>query len=261
MRGYDITGDSWHGSKGRPGGFVRDLKIHVPHVPGVNTDMYKCDVHTAPEPRWPALISLIAVGGLYAALPRQIAVVPGPSWLLLAVVGVMLIPTVITFQLRHHALNQLFGFAVLGVVTVAEMWSLALLVHSLFIVQGLSPRHLLVSAGALWLTNVFTFALWYWRLDAGGPHIRDLIPGHEEGAFLFPQMTMDDDLKRKTGQENWSPEFTDYLFLAFNHSTALSPTDTAILSRWAKPLVMLQALISLITIAIVASRAVNIIQT
>jgi hypothetical protein len=221
--------------------------------------MYEYDIKAAPEPRWPALLALLAVGGLYMALPRQIAVVPGPHWLLLAVVAVLLVPTVITFRLRNHALNQLFGFLVLGIVTASEMWSLGLLIHSLFIKDGLTPKHLLFSAGALWMTNVITFALWYWRLDAGGPHIRDLEPGHEEGAFLFPQMTMDEEMRRKTGQENWSPQFIDYLFLAFNHSTALSPTDTAVLSRWAKVLVMIQAMIALITIAVVASRAVNII--
>jgi hypothetical protein len=214
---------------------------------------------TAPEPRWPALIALLAVGGTYMALPRQVVPIAGPRYLLLGLVCTLLIPTVISFRLRHHALNQFFGFLVLGVVTMAELWSLALLIRSLFY-DMLSPQHLLFSAGALWMTNVIVFALWYWRLDGGGPHIRDLSPGHHEGAFLFPQMTMGDDLMRKTGQELWSPEFLDYLFLSFNHSTALSPTDTAVLSRWAKTLVMIQAAISLTTIAVLASRAVNIIK-
>ena len=235
------------------------MKLPIPHLPGNLSPTHDPDFEEAPEPRWPALVALLAVGGLYMALPHQISGLPGPHWLLLVIVIAFLIPTTLTFRMKNHTLNQVFGFSVLTIVTLSEMWSLAQLVHSLFIKDGLSPQHLLFSAGALWLTNVTTFALWYWRLDAGGPHIRDLVPGHEEGAFLFPQMTMDKEMQRKTGQAEWSPQFLDYLFLAFNHSTALSPTDTAILSRWAKVLVMVQALISLITIAVVASRAVNII--
>ena len=101
--------------------------------------------------------------------------------------------------------------------------------------------------------------MWYWRLDAGGPHQRELTPGHTDGAFLFPQMTMDPAAKIAAGEHNWEPNFVDYLFLAFNTSTALSPTDVPVLSRWAKILMMIQALISLLVIALLAARAVNIL--
>ena len=89
-----------------------------------------------------------------------------------------------------------------------------------------------------------------WRLDGGGPHARDIADRHSAGAFLFPQMT-------RPPEENpgWSPEFLDYLFLAFNTSTAFSPTDTAVLTRWAKVLMMTQSIISLTVIAILAARA------
>jgi uncharacterized membrane protein len=103
------------------------------------------------------------------------------------------------------------------------------------------------------------FALWYWRLDAGGPYQRDKEPGHSNGAFLFPQMTMSKEALREAGQQDWSPDFVDYLFLAFNTSTAFSPTDTLVLARWAKILMMLQALLSLLIIALLAARAVNIL--
>ena len=89
------------------------------------------------------------------------------------------------------------------------------------------------------MTNVLVFALWYWNLDGGGPHQRDL-RGHTDGAFLFPQMAMAPDAREQVGEEDWSPGFVDYLFLAFNTSTALSPADTAVLSRWAKCLSMLR---------------------
>src|SRR2546423_4770001 len=124
---------------------------------------------------------------------------------------------------------------------------------------------MLRSAALLWATNVLVFALWYWRLDGGGPNDRDGRPAHTRGAFLFPQMTADGaaaagvELGDRAGGVRWSPRFVDYLFLAFNTSTAFSPTDVPVLSRWAKVLVMLQSLISLTTLAILVGRAVNIL--
>jgi hypothetical protein len=115
------------------------------------------------------------------------------------------------------------------------------------------------SAAALWITNILVFASWYWRLDAGGPRERELRGVHTDGAFLFPQMTLDQQAKREMGEQCWSPGFVDYLFLAFNTSTAFSPTDCPVLSTWAKLLMMVQALISLTTVALLAARAVNIL--
>ena len=122
-----------------------------------------------------------------------------------------------------------------------------------------TPLQLLLSAGALWVCNLLVFACWYWRLDAGGPHQRDLNVSHTDGAFLFPQMMLDPALRREMGEETWSPGFVDYLFLAFNTSTAFSPTDVPVLSRWAKGLMMVQSTISLATVAIIAARAVNVL--
>src|SRR4030095_609787 len=122
-----------------------------------------------------------------------------------------------------------------------------------------TPQQLLRSAAALWVANFLVFASWYWHLDAGGPHQRALAPGHSDGAFLFPQMTMHPEAKIAAGEECWEPRFVDYLFLAFNTSTAFSPTDVPVLSRWAKLLMMIQAMISLLVIALLAGRAVNIL--
>jgi hypothetical protein len=205
-----------------------------------------------PEPRWPALVAAFAAGGIYTALPASLAV--GPRWLALALISLLALPTVITHRRGHHFANQLLGHALAGVMTLLMIWSLVLLIRAL-------PPHkeppvlLLRSAASLWVTNVLVFALWYWRLDAGGPHVRDQRPGHPDGSFLFPQMTLDG----KPGARPWSPNFIDYLFLAFNTSTAFSPTDTAVLSRWAKGLSMMQASISLTVVVILAGRAVNIL--
>jgi hypothetical protein len=136
--------------------------------------------------------------------------------------------------------------------------SLTLLIQSLPTHKE-TPGQLLRSASLLWFSNLLVFASWYWRLDAGGPHQRDLEGPHTDGAFLFPQMMIDPELRKVMGEENWRPGFVDYLFLAFNTSTAFSPTDVPVMSRWAKVLMMLQASISLATLALLAARAVNIL--
>jgi uncharacterized protein DUF1345 len=219
---------------------------------------YKPHVSNAwdPEPRWPALIAILAVGLIYTALPRYLIV--GPRWLFLVILVVLMVPTIVTHFRGHHLLNRAFGFSVIAVLTMALIASVLLLVRAL--PEHLqSPTELLLSAVSLWLTNIFVFALWYWRLDAGGPHGRDQRPGHSEGAFLFPQMTLPPETPSAANPNQWSPNFVDYLFLAFNTSTAFSPTDVPVLARWAKGLMMVQSLISLTVIVLLAARAVNIL--
>lgn len=203
------------------------------------------------QPRWPALVALLAVGVLRLALPNPLS--EGPNWLLIAVVAALAVPTVWTRRLGFHRVNEILGYVLLSVVTADMIWSLCLLVSTLPAHQ-ISPLDLLRASAALWISNIIVFASWYWHLDAGGPHARDLRRVHAEGAFLFPQMTM-----RNNADRAWSPGFVDYLFLAFNTSTAFSPTDCPVLTRWAKVLMMLQSLISLATIVLLAARAVNIL--
>jgi len=209
------------------------------------------------EPRWPALVALLGAGGLYAALPSSL-LVSGPRWLLPALILSLLVPTEITHHRGQHQLNQTLGYILTTVITLAMIGSLVLLITALT-THKIAPAELLRSAAALWLTNILVFASWYWRLDGGGPHERARIPGHADGAFLFPQMGMDPAAKFAAGEHEWEPNFVDYLFLAFNTSTALSPTDVPVLSRWAKALMMIQALISLVVIVLLAARAVNIL--
>jgi hypothetical protein len=211
----------------------------------------------AAEPRWPALFTLLALGGLYAGLPPYL-LVAGPRWLLLAVVTVLLVPTHVSHRRGVHSLSQWLGYILNSVVTAAMICSLVLLIRALP-AHLETPLQLLRSAASLWVANILVFASWYWRLDAGGPYQRDLTPGHSDGAFLFPQMTMEPAAKVAAGEHEWSPNFIDYLFLAFNTSTAFSPTDVPVLSRWAKLLMMTQAMISLLVIALLAGRAVNIL--
>ncbi|MGA2882991.1 MAG: hypothetical protein ABSG13_28930 [Bryobacteraceae bacterium] len=203
------------------------------------------------EPRWPALLALLATGGLHFVIPAPLRF--GQEWLLLVVITALLIPTVVAHRIGKDVLNRVLSHVVLSTVTASMVWSLALLIRRLPLHLD-PPATLLRAAAALWVANVLVFASWYWRLDAGGPNQRDLMDAHQEGAFLFPQM-----ITPWESDKNWRPGFVDYLFLAFNTSTAFSPTDVPVLSRWAKLMMMVQALISLATVALLAARAVNIL--
>ena len=218
--------------------------------------MSRPETEDKPEPRWQAVLALVAVGGIYMALPPALTV--GPRWLLLLVISILLVPTIVSHRMGHHSLNHFLGIVINSIITATLAGSLGLLVAAL---PGRKeePRALLISAAMLWSTNVVVFALWYWRLDGGGPTARLRHRGPGSRAFLFPQMQIERTERAALGAEDWSPSFVDYLFVAFNISAAFSPTDTPVLERWAKLLNMIQGLISLMIIALLVSRAVGVL--
>jgi hypothetical protein len=206
------------------------------------------------EPRWPVLLALAAVVALHFSLPQILSV--GPNWLLVAVFAVLATLASISHSRGAESITYVVGLILISSVTLAVIASLVLLVRFLPSHRE-SPVHLLQSAASLWISNVLVFAAWYWKLDAGGPSQREKVKTHEQGAFLFPQMGLHE--LSPTKPIHWHPSFVDYLFLSFNTSTALSPTDTQVLSRWAKGLMMVQSVISLTIIVLLAARAVNIL--
>jgi uncharacterized membrane protein len=208
------------------------------------------------EPRWPAMIALLAAGGLRLELPHSLSV--GPDWLMLVILSILIVAYLAARRFKSYALCMVLGYGQLAIVTADMAFSLYLLIAALP-AHKQAPTDLLRSAAALWVTNIIVFASWYWRLDAGGPYARELRGAHIDGAFLFPQMTLSRETRIEMGEELWSPGFVDYLFLAFNTSTAFSPTDSPVLTRWAKLMMMVQSLISFTTVALLAARAVNIL--
>ena len=200
-------------------------------------------------PRWPATVALVAVGVLLALVSSQLTV--GPSWVPLAVILVLSVPlTVASLRGRPHV-RRVIGFAGLVIVTVAVASAAALLIRQLL--QGpVEGTYLLTGAGAIWAANLLTFSLWYWEIDGGGPSERSR-DGHVSSDFLFPQLQIGDG----TSSGGWWPGFLDYMFVAFNASTAFSPTDTLLLTRRAKVLMMIQSLISGVTVIVIAARAIN----
>ena len=175
----------------------------------------------------------------------------GPSWVPLAVAVVLSVPLTLASLRERHDWRHALAFVGLGTVTVAVAASAIFLVRQLL--EGpVEGSYLLTGAGAIWAANLLTFALWYWEIDGGGPSRRRR-DGHVSTDFLFPQLQIGDG----TSSGGWWPGFLDYMFVAFNASTAFSPTDTLILSRRAKVLMMVQSLIAAVTVVVIAARAIN----
>lgn len=209
-----------------------------------------------PEPRWQALLAFGAVAAIYLALPRDLIV--GPVWLLPTLIVVLLLPTIVTHRARRRGLNRVLGIVISGITTLALIASVGLLVRMLPSHRE-APLKLLFSGGLLWLTNVIVFALWYWRLDGGGPTRREEEKKFGSTSFLFPQMQVPHDERQQFLCARWRPMFIDYLFVAFTQSSTFGPTDAPLLARWAKVLAMIQVFISLTIVVLLISRAVGVL--
>jgi hypothetical protein len=209
-----------------------------------------------PEPRWPAILAILAAAALHFALPPAMRF--GPPWLLS---GLVLVFVMLAWTGRHagrQRLNAMSGFVILFLLTAGLLYGITFLVVGL-IQHSENAHELLRSAAVLWVTNILVFATGYWRLDAGGPNERERRRTHTQGAFLFPQMALCLGGGDLSHLETWRPGFVDYLFVAFNTSTAFSPTDVPVLSTWAKLAMMVQATISFTTVLLLVGRVVNIL--
>jgi hypothetical protein len=209
-----------------------------------------------PEPRGQAVLAFLAICAIYLALPRNLVV--GPIWLLPTLIIVLLVPTVVSHRVGRHSLNRTLGFVINGLTTLALIGSVILLVRGLPAHRE-PPLQLLRSGGLLWLTNVIVFALWYWRLDGGGPTLREKEKKFGSTSFLFPQMQIPHDERVQFECVRWRARFIDYLFVAFTQSSTFGPTDAPLLARWAKALAMVQISISLTIVVLLISQAVGVL--
>src|ERR671935_84634 len=209
-----------------------------------------------PEPRWQALLAVLAIGAISLALPRHLIL--GPIWLLPTVIVVLLVPTVVSHRRGKRSLNRALGILINGITTLALIGSVWLLVRALPSHKE-EPLALLRSGGLLWLTNVIVFALWYWRLDGGGATKRHEEKKFGSTSFLFPQMQVPHDERAQFACTTFRPRFVDYLFVAFTQSSTFGPTDAPLLARWAKVLSIIQIFISLSIVILLISRAVGIL--
>ena len=209
-----------------------------------------------PEPRWQALLALLAVGGIYLALPQTLVV--GPFWLLPIVIVILVTPTIVAHRMGRYSLNRALGIITSSVITLALITSVILLVLAVPAHKE-PPVALLCSGAELWFTNVLVFALWYWRLDGGGPTCRQQQREFGSRSFVFPQMQIEKIERSRFGIHVWRPHFVDYLFVALTQSSTFGPTDAPLLARWAKILAILQITISLTIVIILISRAVGVL--
>jgi uncharacterized membrane protein len=207
------------------------------------------------EHRWPASLAILVAMSLYLALPNRYTI--GPGWLMPMLELAILVPLSISSPRRHAKegrIQQILATVMIAIVNVANFASLVLLVRTL-IYHGrqITGSELIFSSAGIWLTNVIVFSLWYWEMDRGGPDQR-AHENHDAPDFLFPQMSVPG-----CSKPTWTPNYIDYLYLAFTNATAFSPTDVMPLTPVAKVLMLAQSAISLITITLVAARAVNIL--
>jgi uncharacterized membrane protein len=206
------------------------------------------------EAFWPAQATVLAAIAVQLLLPARLSA--GPHWLLPSLEGILIVGLSLATprQLEHeHTVRRRTALTITAVVSFANIYSLVALTHFLLHHNVDKGRELITSGVLIWLTNFLIFALWYWELDRGGPGRR--AAGHDGPPdFLFPQMSDD-----RVEPRDWRPKFIDYLYVSLTNTTAFSPTDTMPLSPTAKSVMGVQALVSLVTIGLIVSRAVNIL--
>jgi uncharacterized membrane protein len=199
-------------------------------------------------------LTVLAAIGLQLLLPKRLTA--GPTWLVPALEGVLFIGLFLATprQLeQEHPRRRRIALGLTAFVSAANIFSLAELTHHLLHHNVSKGRELVISGTLIWLTNFLIFALWYWELDRGGPGKR--AAGHDEAPdFLFPQMSDD-----RIEPRDWRPRFIDYLYVSLTNATAFSPTDTMPLTPMAKSIMGVQSVVSLVTIGLIVSRAVNIL--
>jgi hypothetical protein len=193
--------------------------------------------------------------GLLAVLPHHVQVMP--VWVSHVVALVVIVPMIVV-TLTANALWMRIERTVIMLLGAAYVANTAAELADMIGIITLHPPEtravsLLSSSLAIWVTNVLTFSLLYWQIDRGGPSSR-ASGGTTKPDWLFPQAA-----SPEITLPDWQPLFLDYLFLGYNTATAFSPTDVLPLTRRAKMLMMLESTISLLTLVIVAARAVNAI--
>lgn len=206
------------------------------------------------EPRWPAAVALAAAITLYVLLPGELIV--GPRWLLPGLEALLIVPLLVTNPDRRErdtTALRVGSILLISVISIANISALWLLVHDLLRHSDIDGRELIYSAIALWFNNVIVFALWYWEVDGGGPAARHSVAPRDRD-FLFPQNATPD-----VFTEPWMPRYFDYLYTSFTNSTAFSPTDAMPLTARVKALMLVQSASALVTVVLVAARAINVL--
>jgi hypothetical protein len=210
------------------------------------------------EPRWPMALAVVATGLLRAALPHELRN-GDAAWLFLVLIVGLLAVLIIGDPGRIDRdrpwLHNLTS-VLIGLISIANADAAVRLVIGIIDVSSFTQnaKVLLASGAAIWLSNIITFALWYWNLDRGGPAAR-ASGRHVRPALIFPEM-----LHPQHVEQDWTPSFVDYFHFAFATATAFSPTDVSAVKPWMKLMMMAEEAISLVVAILVVARAVNILK-
>ncbi|NNN15420.1 MAG: hypothetical protein HKL82_06125 [Acidimicrobiaceae bacterium] len=210
-------------------------------------------LHFFNDPRLPAVgVTLIALT-LYITLPATLTI--GPGWILPSLEAVLVVLLAVTSprRMRRTQLARYVSIGLIGLVSIGNIVSVGLLTSLLLKGYKGSGAQLFFAAVEIWLTNVLVYGLWFWEADKGGPLAR-LANTERYPDFLFAQMT-----QSGLADTDWTPSIIDYLYLSLTNATAFSPTDTLPLTAIAKLLMAAESLVSLLTVSIVAARAINIL--
>jgi hypothetical protein len=209
------------------------------------------------EPRWPPALAIVAVLGLLAVLPHHVQLMP--VWVSYVAALAALVPMIAVTLSRASILWPRIERTVIILLAAGYVANTTAELADMIGIITLHPTEtrsisLLSSSVAIWVTNVMMFSLLYWQVDRGGPHAR-VSRASTEPDWLFPQA-----VAPESTSPDWRPWFLDYLFLGYNAAVAFSPADVLPLTRRAKMLMMLESVISFLTIVVVAARAVGVLQ-
>ncbi len=206
---------------------------------------------------WPVALAILVAVGLHVALPARYRIQPG--WVEPTVLFVLLVVLIAgdpgRIDRQKPWLRLVLGVTI-AFLTVATMFAAVRLVVDILTNNKLFADHpggLLAAGAIIWVTNIIAFGLWYWDLDRGGAAARAHHPDRNP-AFVFPEMLHHDYVPA-----TWVPKFVDYLSLSFWTSTAVSPTDISAIKPWAKLMMMLEAGCSIVLVALVIARAINVL--
>ena len=221
------------------------------------------DAFAGTESRIPPALAVIVAAVLYARLPDQYVVsgnipVLGVARFVVPALEILLLAPLFLAAPRSELLGRLWQrravLALIGLISIANAGSMILLVHYIITGHKLGGHELVLASIDIWWTNILVFSLWFWQLDGGGPaKRRPEQPGYERD-FLFPQLE-----SPAFAPPGWRPMYLDYFYTSFTNAAAFSPTDVLPLTRWAKMLMLVESGASLLTLLMVASRAVNIL--
>ena len=210
------------------------------------------------ERRWPAALAIVVLIAIPFLLPEQVF---SRAFWATAPVEIALLATLAIadpgrIDRRSQSLRRLSIALTVLLAGIASVFTVLLVIELVDGAPDLRDATTLLTTGALvWIEVNLAFALLYWELDGGGAAER-LHARWEYLDLAFPEH-----MNPELAPPDWRPIFVDYFYLGFTNATAFSPTDVMPLARWAKLMMVAQALMSIIILALVIANAVNILGT